>query len=198
MGNTMKSSRQYVMRSRAEQMEQTRQRILQATLSLAFTEPIVAIALPDIAERAKVSVQTILRQFGTRDGLFDATERFAEREVLAERETLPGDIDHALETIVEHYERRGDGVLLLLGQESWEPRAARITASGRLLHRDWVEHAFLSLLPEDADERLKIIDLLVVSTDVFTWKLLRRDRGYSPAETAAAMKRMVTAQLERI
>ncbi len=195
----MKNTRQYVMRSRAEQVVHTRQRILQATLSLAFERPIVGIALPEVAEQADVSVQTILRQFGSRESLFDATEGFAEREVLAERETQPGDINHALDTIVKHYELRGDGVLLLLGQESWEPRAARITASGRQLHRDWVERAFTPLLPtEDIDERETLIDLLVVATDVFTWKLLRRDRGHSPAETVARMKRLVDAILERI
>ncbi len=198
MVSDMKNTRQYVMRSRAEQVEQTRQRILYATLSLAFERPIVGIALPEIAERADVSVQTILRQFGSRDALFDATEEFAEREVLAERETVPGDIDHAVDTIVEHYERRGDGVLLLLGQESWEPRAAHITASGRALHRSWVERVFDPLLTEDLLERETLIDLLVVATDVFTWKLLRRDRGHSPAETAGRMKRMVAALLERI
>jgi AcrR family transcriptional regulator len=194
----MKSTRQYVMRSRAEQAEQTRQRILQATLSLAFERPIVAIALPDVAGRAGVSVQTILRQFGSRDALFDATESFAEREVLAERETVPGDIGHALETIVHHYELRGDGVLLLLGQEGWEPRAVAITASGRLLHREWVERAFGPFLPDaENEERAALVDLLVVATDVFTWKLLRRDRGHSPEETADRMNRLVTAVLER-
>jgi AcrR family transcriptional regulator len=199
MGINMKSTRPYVMRSRAEQTAQTRQRILQATLSLAFERPIVGIALSEVAERARVSVQTILRQFGSRESLFDSAQEFAEREVLAERDTQPGDIEHALDTIVKHYELRGDGVLLLLGQESWEPRAARITASGRQLHRDWVERAFNPILAtDDTDERETLIDLLVVATDVFTWKLLRRDRGHSPAETIARMKRMVEALLERI
>lgn len=199
MGNDMKNTRQYVMRSRADQTAQTRERILRATLGLAFERPIVGIALPEIADRAEVSVQTILRQFGSRDSLFDATEVFAENEVLTERETQPGHLDHALSTIVKHYELRGDGVLLLLGQESWEPRAARITASGRQLHRHWVERAFQPSLPAvNSDEREALIDLLVVATDVFTWKLLRRDRGLSPAVTEARMKRMVTALLDRI
>jgi AcrR family transcriptional regulator len=193
----MKTTRQYTMGPRAEQVERTRQRILETTLGLAFARPIVAIALPDIAEQAGVSVQTILRQFGSRDGLFDATERFAQREVLAERETVPGDVEHAIETIVEHYERRGDGVLLLLGQEGWEPRAARITADGRALHRDWVQRVFGPLLPDgDEDERETLVDLLVVATDVFTWKLLRRDRGLSASETGIRMRRMVAALVE--
>ncbi|MGO4301239.1 TetR/AcrR family transcriptional regulator [Leifsonia sp. RAF41] len=194
----MKTSRQYVMQTRAEQTERTRQRILDATLGLALERPLVSIALPDVAERASTSVQTILRQFGSRDALFDAAQSFAEREVLAERETVPGEVTHALETIVDHYELRGDGVLLLLGQESWEPRAAAITASGRTLHRSWVENAFGPLLPgADTGERDTLIDLLVVATDVFTWKLLRRDRGLSAEETAHRMHRLVAAVLER-
>jgi AcrR family transcriptional regulator len=198
MSIDMNTTRQYVMRSRADQVERTRQLILQATLDLAFRQPLVGIALPEIAGRAGFSVQTVLRQFGSREGLLDATERFAEREILAERETVPGDVDHAITTIVEHYERRGDGVLLLLGQEAWEPRAARITASGRALHREWVEQAFEPLLPAcDAHEREALVDLIVVATDVFTWKLLRRDRGLGIVETRMRMRHLVAALLER-
>jgi AcrR family transcriptional regulator len=193
----MKTTRPYVMRSRAEQTAETRQRILQATLALAFERPIVGIALPDVAERAQVSVQTVLRQFGSREALFDAAQHAAETEVRGERESRPGDVGHAVTTIVNHYERRGDGVLLLLGQESWEPRAASITASGRRLHRDWVRNVFGPLLPPDAPERETLTDLLVVATDVYAWKLLRRDRGLDPAETVARMRRMVAALLDR-
>jgi hypothetical protein len=38
---------------------------------------------------------------------------------------------------------------------------------------------------------------LVVATDVYTWKLLRRDQGLSRDETVAAMLRIVQALLER-
>jgi hypothetical protein len=38
---------------------------------------------------------------------------------------------------------------------------------------------------------------LVVATDVYTWKRLRRDQGLSRAQTTAAMLRIVEALLER-
>ncbi len=42
------------------------------------------------------------------------------------------------------------------------------------MHRDWVETIFaLRSSPGGED----LVDLLVVATDVYTWKLLRRDRG---------------------
>jgi hypothetical protein len=40
-----------------------------------------------------------------------------------------------------------------------------------------------------------IVDELVVATDVYAWKLLRRDRGLSRDETAAAIRRIVDALL---
>jgi hypothetical protein len=40
-----------------------------------------------------------------------------------------------------------------------------------------------------------VTDLLVVATDVYTWALLRRDRGLSRDHTEARMLRLVEAVL---
>ena len=114
------SPRPYRMRVRAEGAAQTRARVIGSVIELMSEKPIAAITLPLIAGRAGVSVQTILRQFGSREGLFDEAARAARAGVLAERPVDPDDIDGSLDLLIEHYERRGDGVLLLLGQESWE------------------------------------------------------------------------------
>jgi predicted acylesterase/phospholipase RssA len=39
------------------------------------------------------------------------------------------------------------------------------------------------------------LDLLVVATDVYTWKLLRLDRGHSRAATERLMRTLVEAVL---
>lgn len=187
----MKTSRAYEMRARAEQTELTRRRILDATAAVAAEKPILAVALPDIAARAGVSVQTVLRQFGNRDGLFDATSEHVRADVIAELEAPPGDLDAIIEVLMAHYELRGDDVLMLLGQERWEPRAAEITDEGRRMHLAWVQKVFAPCLPDDADEREGVIDLLMVATDVYTWKILRRDRGLSIEETARRVRRMI-------
>lgn len=188
MNIDMKNTRPYTMTARAEAAGRTRDRIMNAALALSTQKPIAAISLPDIARRAGVSVQTVLRQFDSRDGVLDATADFARAEVAEERRAVPGDVPAAMRVLIEHYERRGDGVLMLLGQESWEPRAATITAAGRRLHRDWVTEVFTPLIASGgADEREHLIDLLVVATDVYTWKLLRRDRRLSRSDTMARM-----------
>jgi AcrR family transcriptional regulator len=205
----MKASRAYEMRARAEQTEQTRRRILDATASVAAEKPILAVALPDIAKRAGVSVQTVLRQFGSRDGLFDATTVHVQADVIAELEAPPGDLDTIIEVLMAHYELRGDDVLMFLGQERWEPRAAEITNEGRRMHLAWVQRVFAPFLPDnadntdnadkpdDADEQEAVIDLLMVATDVYTWKILRRDRGLSIEETARRMRRMIDHVVQR-
>ncbi len=41
--------------------------------------------------------------------------------------------------------------------------------------------------------RRRRVDLLVVATDVYAWKLLRRDRGHSARATASAIAELVAA-----
>jgi hypothetical protein len=96
---------------------------------------------------------------------------------------------------VDHYEQRGRPVLLMLAQEPTDPRVARITDNGRALHRAWVEEVFTPLLPTDESDRAAGVDLLVVATDVYTWKLLRLDRGLTRARAQQRIERLVRAVL---
>ncbi|SFR93262.1 transcriptional regulator, TetR family [Microbacterium sp. cf046] len=190
------SPRPYRMRARAEGASRTRARVITAVIELANEKPVAAITLPLIADRAGVAVQTVLRQFGSRERLIDEAAGTARAEVLAERSADPHDVDGSLDALVAHYEARGDGVLLLLGQESWDQTAATITADGKSLHRDWVRRAFAhALSPLTEAEQDEALDLLVVATDVYAWKLLRRDRGLSRDDTAERMRRLAASVL---
>jgi AcrR family transcriptional regulator len=172
----MKTTRTYTMTSRARGVAETRRRVLDATVDLHGERLAADISLDDIAERAGVSVQTVLRHFGSRSGLVEAAFAHARSEVEAERRAPVGDVAAAVRAIVDHYELRGDGVLVMLAQEPHQELMARITRDGRRLHRTWVEEVFAPYL-RDAEDPDALADLLVVATDVYTWKLLRRDRG---------------------
>jgi AcrR family transcriptional regulator len=188
----MKTTRSYTMRARAAAVEETRLRILEATYDLSTRRLLSDISLDAVAEAAGVSVQTVLRQFGTKAGLVDATSAHIGAQVAAERRVASGDVADGLRLLVEHYENRGDAVLLLLAQEHAEEAVRVVVERGRSLHRDWVEQTFapsLEALP--AGERTERVDLLVVATDVYTWKLLRRDRGLSRAQTTRRMRALV-------
>ena len=182
------------MTARADAVAGTRARILDAVVALHERRVSSDISLADIAGEAGVSVQTVLRHFGSRDGLLDAALERVTAAVEDERRADPGDVAGAVRAVVDHYELRGDGVLLLLAQEGWEAFAAQVTSQGRRMHRRWVQESFAPLLPRGA-AREEGVDLLVVATDVYTWKLLRRDRGLSLPRTRARMETLVRAVL---
>jgi AcrR family transcriptional regulator len=199
METVMKTTRTYTMRARAEQAEQTRLRIIRATVELGGERPLAACTLPAIAERGAVSVQTVLRIFGNRDALFREVLERTSAEVVAERTADPDDVPASLAALVDHYERRGDTVLLLLGQETWEPLAAEITSPGKRMHRDWVGAVFARTLdPLDAVARETATDLLVAATDVSAWKLWRRDLGRTRDETLDRMLALAASVTDRI
>jgi AcrR family transcriptional regulator len=186
----MKTTRKYTMGARALAVDATRRRIVDALIALAGERPFAEVTLDTIAERAGVSVQTVLRQFGSRDGLFAEAMDAAMVDAEDERRTPPGDVGTAVRIVVEHYERRGRTALLMLAQEGHDDVARKATDRGKAMHRDWVRDAFV---PATDDEAL--LDLLVVATDVYTWKLLRIDRGHSRAVTERRMHELVDAVL---
>jgi AcrR family transcriptional regulator len=183
------------MTARARTVEATRTSILDALVELAMERVFTEISLDVVAARAGVSVQTVLRHFGSRDGLIDAGMLHAQETVVEERRTPHGEVSQAVRVIVDHYEQRGRSVLLMLAQEPTDPRVARITDNGRTLHRAWVEEVFGPLLPTKESERGAGVDLLVVATDVYTWKLLRLDRGLTRAQSQQRIERLVRAVL---
>jgi AcrR family transcriptional regulator len=187
----MKTTRSYTMGARADAVAETRQRIVEALFELGRERMFPDISLDDVAVAAGVSVQTILRHFQSRAGLAEATMDHAITTVTEERVAPVGDVDAAVAVIVDHYEDRGQTALLMLAQESSDPQVAELTRRGRTMHRTWVVDVFAPF----AGPRDPLIDLLVVATDVYTWKLLRIDRRYSRARTQQLIHRMVTALL---
>lgn len=192
----MKKPRSYDMTARAAQAASSRLRILDAAIALSGELPLTGITLPVVAERAGVTVQTLLRKFGSRDGLLEAAAVHGRAIVLAERLIDPDDVDASLDALLAHYERTSTGTLVLLGQERWEPLIADIVNAGKALHRSWVEDVFAhALAPLDQAARTEAIDLLVVATDLYAYKLLRIDRGLSLVETRERMRRLLDAVL---
>jgi AcrR family transcriptional regulator len=80
----MNKGRPYVMSARAEATARTGERILDAAIDLFWEQPTDRLSLEDVARRADVSVQTVIRRFGGKDGLLAAAgEREAARRARA-------------------------------------------------------------------------------------------------------------------
>lgn len=178
------STRRYESALRADAAEETRTRIVRAAVDLAYRRGDIEMTLDQIASQANTTVRTVMRHFGSRDAVIEAGIELGSSEVAAERHDPGGDVDRSIALLVEHYERRGSFVLKILAAD--QPGAQRVAASGRLLHRGWVESVF-GPAPEE------VIDMLVVATDVYAWKLLRLDRGLDASTTASRIRRMALA-----
>ena len=183
------------MGARGDAVAATRRRILEAGRSLGVEDLNLDPTLEDVARRAGVSVQTVLRHFGTRESLLAAVVDHASRRIELERRPAGPDPASAVDVVLEHYEQLGDFSLALLAREPVDPRSAEIATLGKAMHRRWVERSFAAALPAEPDAREALVDLLVVATDVSAWKLLRRDRGHAVPVVRERMLAMVQALL---
>jgi AcrR family transcriptional regulator len=182
------SSRTYRQSARAEAAAATGERILDVTTDLFWERPTDQISLAEVARRSGVTVQTVLRRFGSKDDLLGAAAERQFARTTEERRPPADDPVGAVDVLLGHYEANGPGVLRLLAAEQSSPALARYADLGRRLHVEWCEHAFPSaLLSLTGAARARRLAQVVAVCDVYTWKLLRQDAGLSRPQTRLAL-----------
>jgi AcrR family transcriptional regulator len=187
--------RPYRMRARAEAAAETGRRILEATIELHRERFFDQVSLEDIAERAGVTVRTVIRRFGNKERLVEAAAEEGTRRVTDQRYQAPiGDVEGAVNNLVDHYEEWGDTALRLLAQEERVAAFRPITKAGRAFHHEWVERTFAPLLAKrTGEERRRLLAELIAVCDVYFWKLLRRDLGLGREQTEVAIRETILA-----
>jgi AcrR family transcriptional regulator len=177
--------RPYRMAARADAAQATAARLLDAAVTRFTDTAYEDVSLEEIAQAAGVTKRTLLRRYGSKDALFVAAMDRAAHEMMRARDAAPvGDVAGAVTNLVDHYERWGENRLRLLAQEDRIPVVAENVQGGRRYHWSWVEQKFAPLIGGLAGAaRTRRIAALVAITDVYTWKLLRRDLGLSRADT---------------
>jgi AcrR family transcriptional regulator len=186
----MKTERRpYRQTARAERVQETRGRILDAGMELFLTRWFDEVTLGDLAREAGVSQQTVVNHFGGKAGvlLAVAQERMTPEIEDDRHRAAPGDVEGAIGVLYDSYEKDGDGVLRLLTQEERIPAVHEMAENGRRWHRAWVERTF-----EPGSERELVA--LVVATDLLVWKLLRREMGLDRDAAERIVADMVTAR----
>jgi AcrR family transcriptional regulator len=184
--------RTYRMTSRAETSRATGERILDAVTELFWEHPSEQIVLREVADRAGVTVQTVIRRYGGKEGLLAAAYDRGAAQTVAERSATPGDVPGAVAALLQHYEHQGTRVLRLLAEEHASATAADFADRGRAMHRDWCRAVFASALEGlTGVEQQRRLAQLVAVCDVYTWKLLRRDAGLSLRQTEIAVHELL-------
>jgi AcrR family transcriptional regulator len=190
--------RAYTMTARAEAAAAASERILDAAEELFWENPGRRATLAEIADRAGVSVHSILRRYDSYAGLMDVTARRSIDRVRAQRdEALPDDMPGSVAVLVDHYEETGERVLAMLAAAERVPEIRPYVEIGRVEHADWCERVFAAALKERRGAaRRRLHAQLIAICDVETWNLLRNVRGLSRRETERALVEMLEPLVE--
>jgi AcrR family transcriptional regulator len=195
----MKSARAYTMSSRADAVASTKERIATAALELLMERRYDDVTLTDIATAAGVSHQTVLNHFESKEGVaFAAADLVVESTNAARAGVTAGDTAGAIRHLVADYEQIGDANARWAMDVEHLGSLAPLIEQARQTHRAWLETTFEPYLPADAKARRRVVNALHAATDVYTWKLLRRDLGLTRAETERTMVHLVNGSLGRV
>jgi AcrR family transcriptional regulator len=195
MVSRVSPARGYRMVARAAAVAETRERLLRSAWRHFSDRAYEQVRLADIAADAGVTVQTLHLRFGTKDELFVAAWARAIGPEGARRDQAPvGDVRAAVRLLYDSYEETGDAVLRLLAQEERIAAVQKMTDSGRLWHRAWVQRTFAPILAgvRGAPRERRLVSL-VVATDLLVWKLLRREMGLGRSPAERIVIEMITA-----
>ena len=191
----MKSTRTYTMGSRADGVAATRDRIAHAAAALFLEHPYEDVTLAGIASAAGVSHQTVLNHFESKDGVVLGVAELLRIETRSARAAQPGDVPGAVRALVGDYERMGDANFRWAASERLE-LLADLLDEARRTHQEWLVAMFGDRLPTAPAARRRAVHALHAATDVYSWKLLRRDLRLSRTETEKTIAALVAGLLE--
>ncbi|HEY2718202.1 MAG TPA: TetR/AcrR family transcriptional regulator [Solirubrobacteraceae bacterium] len=185
--------RPYKKVAREQAQQRTREALLEAAIEEFYGDRWAKTSLEKLAERAGVTKQTLLRHFRSKEGLLIQALVHGAAQVLDERWSTPvGDVDGALENLLDHYGAWGLRARRIGAWQDAPSVLAKLSQAGRQLHYQWVEFAFapqLEGLDDSAFARLRAE--LIVICDVQTWWILAHDLALPRAEVKAILSGMV-------
>jgi AcrR family transcriptional regulator len=192
------SRRPYKQAARAESTERTRKALLDAADEELYGERWREASLESLARRAGVTKQTLLRHFGSKDGLLLQALGRGAVEVFNQRFSPPSaDIGGAIDNLLDRYQTWGERSVRVGAWQRGPATLAKLSQLARQVHYDWVEHAFgrwLEPLEENVRERRRAA--LIALCDVHTWWLLSHDLELSRAEMRATLTDAIERLLE--
>jgi AcrR family transcriptional regulator len=187
------------MGKRAEQVEATRQRIVDATVDLHSTVGPASTTISAIAEKAGVTRLTVYRHFPDLESLFEACgQRWTERHPAPDPASWPEIRDleararHALGELYGWYRDSGHELRPILRDLETLPPAAQ-----QETHKEFQAYADALVIGSGvrghARRRLRATAGLVVS--FFTWHSLAVEQGLDDREAVELAVRLLTCAM---
>ena len=182
--------RPYKQVARAEAQQRTRAALEDAALEELTRGSWARVSLTELAAQANVTKQTLLRHFGSKDGLLMQAIAHSASGAYKQRWSAPrDDIEDVVEDVLDHHEALGERSLRIGSWlESGPPTLAAVSRMARQLHYDWIEYAFGRQLERlGGQARVRSRATLIALCDVHTWWLLSHDLGLERAEVCAIL-----------
>ena len=104
----------------------------------------------------------------------------------------------AVRALVGEYERMGDANFRWAATSDRLGDLASLLDEARASHQAWIVTMFGDALPTSRAARRRAVQALHAATDVYTWKLLRRDMGLSRVETEKRIADLVVGVLRGV
>lgn len=193
-----KPTRKYNARVQSDIKALTRQRILNAARDLFLEKWIDELTLKDVAGYAGVTVQTVIRHFGTREQLLHtAVEEIDLGARDHRRVAADGSLSGIVMALVDYYEIYHAWVLRSLAQESRVPDLSISLTKGRRQHRDWLLTCFAVYLNEVAEsDREDLTNQLYTLCEVYVWRVYRLDLKQPRSILEAAWRSLLGAVIQ--
>jgi AcrR family transcriptional regulator len=187
-----RSARPYTSQLRAVQVQETRARILDATVPL-MTRGIARLSIPAIAREAGVSVPTVYRHFATKQELIEAIYPHVLRRVAVNQPPPPrslSELRDGVRAYLEHLDSFDD-----------QSRAAQASPAAEEMRRASMPRrlAVFGDLVDSVDPKLarpdrdRVVHLLVVLSTSAALRTLRDHMGLSVDEVADEIDWVVRA-----
>jgi len=176
------------MRARAAQLQERRDGVLAAAFDLFSVVPFDEVSLAHVARRAGVGTKTILRQFGSKEGLVAACVGWGSRREAALRAVPAGDVRAVVRTLAARYEAGMDTMRRYIELEDRMPVVKRGLRTARAAHHAWLAVVFDRWLPARGGTRARRLAALFGATEIYVWWSWRRRLGLSRADAESAMQ----------
>lgn len=189
--------RRYTLQKRAEQLEETRRRIVQATMAIHNEKGILATTLRDIAARADVAPSTVLAHFPTLESLVSACGKKTSEawplptaDIFAHLGSLPRRVERLVEALFAYYEPVPRLELLERDRQK-VPILDEFLRERERAIRDLIIEALRPIGSPAA-----AVDAVQALTPFSVWKFFH-STGRSTSRAAATVSAVVNAWLER-
>jgi AcrR family transcriptional regulator len=186
--------RSYKQVARAQARERTRDALIGAANDEFFDGNWLKASLESVSAKAGVTKQTLLRHFGSKDGLLMQALMRVGAQARDQRWSAPvGDVPGVVDNLLDHYDTWGKRSMRLGSWQSGPTMLAMVSRAARQFHYDWVEYAFAPQLDGlGSKARVRRRAALVAICDVQTWWILSHDLELPRPEVRAILIDLIT------